>query len=373
MFKIDQAKSLFDCSLCNKIIVDPIALVCGNTICKGHIDKMLITKCTNKTTMFKCEMCDKEHCVPEGGFVVNKLLQKASEINFHNFKLSPIFDECKQLIKETKESAAKIEAIANDPENFIYEYFSDLKNKVDLRREELKLKIDEYSNQVVQSIEETQLKFTKLSKENNLIKETFDESNSQLNKLIEEFDIFEFNDKRFEELKKKADALRINFDNMAANFKISLLNNKKCLFEYREEEISDVFGIINECDDERRAEATFQLVIEDFTEFKEMKESKLSPNACIVRNMPWKILAESKQKDKGELALGFFLQCRGESESTNWSVRAVAELRLLHQTDPEKNLIKKFDHLFCLKEFDWGYLPFLTMKEILDPKKGLLC
>ncbi len=91
--------------------------------------------------MFKCEMCDKEHCVPEGGFVVNKLLQKASEINFHNFKLSPIFDECMQLISDTKESAAKVEAIANDSESFIYEYFSELKNKVALRREELKLKL----------------------------------------------------------------------------------------------------------------------------------------------------------------------------------------------------------------------------------------
>ncbi len=48
---------------------------------------------------------------------------------FHNYKLSPIFDECKQLIKETKESAAKIEAIANDPENFIYEYFYSLQKK----------------------------------------------------------------------------------------------------------------------------------------------------------------------------------------------------------------------------------------------------
>jgi hypothetical protein len=151
-------------------------------------------------------MCNEEHSVPNGGFVVNELLQKASEIKFHNIKLSPIFDECKNLIKETKESAAKTEAIADDPESFIYEYFSDLKNKVDLRREELKLKIDDISDQLVQSIEDTQLKCTQLSKENKLIKETFDVSNNQLSKLIKEFDIFKFDVKRFEELKKKADA-----------------------------------------------------------------------------------------------------------------------------------------------------------------------
>ena len=123
-------------------------------------------------------------------------------------------------------------------------------------------------------------------------------------------------------------------------------------------------------EDESRAEATFQLVVEDFTKFKEMKESRLSGQACIVRNLPWKILAMSKQTNNREFALGFFLQCNAESESTRWSVCAAAELRLLHQTDPEKSFVKKIQHLFYLKENDWGFSPFITMKEILDPEKG---
>ena len=48
-------------------------------------------------------------------------------------------------------------------------------------------------------------------------------------------------------------------------------------------------------DDESRAEATFQLVIDEFTKFKDNKESKLSAAPCIVRNLPWKILAMSKR------------------------------------------------------------------------------
>jgi hypothetical protein len=69
MFKIEKAKRLFDCCLDNKMMVDPIALVCGYTICKGHIDKM-IKDSTDKQKVFKCEMCNEEHCVPNGGFVV---------------------------------------------------------------------------------------------------------------------------------------------------------------------------------------------------------------------------------------------------------------------------------------------------------------
>ncbi len=122
--------------------------------------------------------------------------------------------------------------------------------------------------------------------------------------------------------------------------------------------------------DESRAEATFQLVIEDFSKFKEGKESRLSAQPCIVRNLPWKILAMSKQTNNREFSLGFFLQCNAESDSTRWSVCAVAELRLLHNTDPEKNFVKKIQHLFYLKENDWGFSPFITMKEIMDPEKG---
>jgi hypothetical protein len=123
-------------------------------------------------------------------------------------------------------------------------------------------------------------------------------------------------------------------------------------------------------EDESRAEHTFQLTIADFSKFKESRESRLSPQPCIVRNLPWKVLAMSKNINNREYVLGFFLQCNADSESTRWSVCATAELRLLHTSDPEKNLVKRIRHLFYLKENDWGFSPFITMKEIMDPEKG---
>jgi hypothetical protein len=128
------------------------------------------------------------------------------------------------------------------------------------------------------------------------------------------------------------------------------LYNKKFSFKFEEADISDIFGKIIESDDESGSEATFQLVIEGFTKFKEMKEVKVSPHACIARNLPWKIKAKSEQKDKGELALGFYLGCDIKSQLTNWSVRAIAEFRLVHQSDTKKNLIKRTEHLFCFGE-----------------------
>ena len=82
---------------------------------------------------------------------------------------------------------------------------------------------------------------------------------------------------------------------MTPDHKISLLNNKKFSFEFKEGVISDIFGKMKECDDESGSEATFRLAIEDFSKSEKMKEGKVSPHACIVRNLPWKIPAISNQ------------------------------------------------------------------------------
>jgi hypothetical protein len=97
---------------------------------------------------------------------------------------------------------------------------------------------------------------------------------------------------------------------------------------------------INESITGSRAEATFQLCIRDFSKFRESKESRLSPEPCVVRNLSWKILASSKQFINKEFVLGFFLQCNADSDSDRWSIDATAELRLLHTTDPKKNVVK---------------------------------
>lgn len=70
-------------------------------------------------------------------------------------------------------------------------------------------------------------------------------------------------------------------------------------------------------EDHSRAEATFRFTVTEFSKFKESKESKLSP-PCVVRNLPWKILVLNKQANNRDdsKALGFFLQCNADSEST---------------------------------------------------------
>lgn len=110
MFKFDKIKNLFDCSLCNSLLVDPVSLPCGFNVCKQHIDQQLTNNPEERST-FKCEKCQDEHHIPKRGFVVNSQIQNALSIELSNIKITPVFDQCKKEINEARENVVKIESL----------------------------------------------------------------------------------------------------------------------------------------------------------------------------------------------------------------------------------------------------------------------
>jgi len=60
-------------------------------------------------------------------------------MELNKLKLSPKFEACKQIIDETLNTVKKIESVQKDPQNYVYEYFEEIKRQVDLRREDLKV------------------------------------------------------------------------------------------------------------------------------------------------------------------------------------------------------------------------------------------
>jgi hypothetical protein len=148
MYKIDEIKNFFDCDFCHKVLVDPISIPCGNNLCKDHLDKLLKNISKGKN-IFRCEICQEEHFIPKDGFKVDKRLQRGLEIQLNTLKLTPIFEECKAVIKKGHESVAEIETLKKNSEGYIYDYFEEIKRQVDIRREDLKMKIDKYSDEVI--------------------------------------------------------------------------------------------------------------------------------------------------------------------------------------------------------------------------------
>ncbi len=58
MFKIDKVKIQFDCSLCNKLLVDPVTIPCGYSKCKKHLpDEVLVEGSNISEKSFKCGIC----------------------------------------------------------------------------------------------------------------------------------------------------------------------------------------------------------------------------------------------------------------------------------------------------------------------------
>ena len=99
MHKVEQIKNLFDCDICDKLLIDPIVLPCGNVVCKKHIE----------INNFICIKCQKEHVIPENGYKVNSRIQKLLDIRLNTLKRSTVFNDCNNQIEQAIENIIKVE------------------------------------------------------------------------------------------------------------------------------------------------------------------------------------------------------------------------------------------------------------------------
>ncbi len=232
--KLERFKSFFDCKLCSSLLKDPVTLPCGSTICQAHIASALQTACS---------FCDKKHDLPEGGaFQINTLLADMLEMEVNKIELSPRFSACKLVIDETKTRVDSIESLYKDPAYFIYEYFEDIKRKVDYRREDLKIQIDTYSDEIVEKISQTQEYYKSLASQTNHVSVRFQGFSSELETLACSFDSFKIDDLKYEEIQAKVSALKPKFEEILEELKGSLIGNNYHEFKFKEIDVRDVFG-----------------------------------------------------------------------------------------------------------------------------------
>jgi hypothetical protein len=157
-------------------------------------------------------------------------------------QLDRSYAECKKLIDEAKETAAKLDMISKDPEFYIYEQFQEIKNKVDLRREELKAQIDQYSDELIRSIESTRIYCISLLNQINNHANELESYKNQLYQLVTSFDVCNNEEIKWEYFKNDADFLRSKFIELLSVYKKSLSANKEYSFVYDVKPISDIFG-----------------------------------------------------------------------------------------------------------------------------------
>ena len=140
------------CKYCNEIYTNPITLnCCGETICQQHIDEVFSNKSANKP---KCPLCDEE--IKNQSFSVNKLVQKMVSTELHKFEIDTKY---KQTLDNLKAEIQTLETFLRCPETIIYNEIEELKAEVDLDRLQLKIKIDNFADDLNKQLDSYEHKF----------------------------------------------------------------------------------------------------------------------------------------------------------------------------------------------------------------------
>ena len=142
---MEAINKLFKCGFCDKLLVKPVILSCGHSICKLHEEEIRSSK-KEETT---CSICLAPFEIPTNGLIPNKALEELIELNFQsvNTVYGLAVEECQKL-----DELYKRLFLLND--SYIHEKINEHISKIDLQREQAKIKIDEKTLNLIEHYNE---------------------------------------------------------------------------------------------------------------------------------------------------------------------------------------------------------------------------
>ncbi len=129
-----------------------------------------------------------------------------------------------------------------NPESYIHEYFSNIKRQVDIRREDLKFKIDKCSDDIIQYVENAQSELIRLSKEVNETSIHIEKSKRELDEITRQFDTLVINDQKFESMKQSLEVLNRDLKQTITNYNGYLIGSNTYEFVFDDQLGSEIFG-----------------------------------------------------------------------------------------------------------------------------------
>jgi len=242
MFQFENVNALFNCKLCQSVLVDPIILPCGETVCKAH---------TVEISKDKCMLCNGTHTVPKEGFLENKFAKNQLDLEANKTSLNfSQFKDYNKTLQNLNENLKEIESIRKDPENFITEYFGELSRQVDLRRETLIEDIHKYSDELIQKIEKLKQDCVAKSNEETKITDVLDTTKAKINDLNSMFNSLEIDDIKLEEImsQKKSKEIKDLVRPALNQYMFELQGKKYYKLVTNEIKLEDVFGSLGSFD-----------------------------------------------------------------------------------------------------------------------------
>lgn len=132
------------CKQCRCVLESPVLLPCGHSACKKH---------ENERNAVVCFECDTEYEVPREGFSECKALAQVIASGIYKIDLGPEHKNAINACDKLKEIIEEIDQLVKDPIFYIHEQIGELKMRIDMAREEFKMKIDEEADNILRNLE----------------------------------------------------------------------------------------------------------------------------------------------------------------------------------------------------------------------------
>ena len=230
-------KEELTCNYCNEIFNIPIALPCGDSICKHHIEELTPSNSSNK---FKCPLCDKENS--NQNLEVNKVIENLLKRGLHEFRLESKYENS---LSNLKTEIKSLEKIIRNPENYIYEQISEFKRRVDLDKERLKSEIDNLANDFIQQLNSHEASFTadyKSHADLDYYNRLVESSKKQLTEYENYLYLFSIKNEQREEKCKENEKLSRILQLNVKKLKTELLSNSFLTYAQVEKDVQGFFG-----------------------------------------------------------------------------------------------------------------------------------
>jgi hypothetical protein len=233
---MDIVLNLLKCQLCHKEFSGvPLILNCCNaTICSQHLEYQTIEfNESKKRKIFECKLCMCSHDMSNKKFATNQTVENLLKHEFNHLKFGPLYDNAKKECTQVNETLKRLQDLIKDPKNHIYEYLSELKLSVELRREKIKVEIDMISDEMISKLEAFEkecyenLKDEKITQFIKPTEEQIKKGESlveEWNKTLERLVIDEH---KWTEIKLNAANLDIQLSNVIEKFENDLIMQKK--------------------------------------------------------------------------------------------------------------------------------------------------
>jgi hypothetical protein len=145
---IETIKIILSCKWCREILVKPVLLPCGETICAKHDTEFRQLK--HKPAPLSCKLCNQVHLLNDTEhFFENKMAQALLDNKIEKLEFGEVFNNSTDKLNELIELTGCFYKRISDPQEFIYDYFKTKRNQVDIIRDQLIQRIQNCSESIL--------------------------------------------------------------------------------------------------------------------------------------------------------------------------------------------------------------------------------